>query len=463
LAWCAESDRGWMLKEPAKELQVETTNGVVLFSVHLLDHEEVISAPLIIRFGLQASPLKPVSFAWLAKARILHNITFEACEPGKDGLMLLDKLKEGGVKTVVFHDQWTDYYGKVSTPYGERLRKLINACHQRGMKLLVYIGYGLARQAPELQGHHDQWSVMPLIPWNTTYRPEFRQFDATCARSGWADWLVKGIGRLFSEYELDGLYFDGTSEAWQCHNEAHGCGWKDEAGKLHSEYPILAVRDLMRRIANAVHTHRPDAILDVHMSSSLTLPTLSFCDSYWNGEQFESYTAKDKFELPLHVFRTEFMGYAHGLDAEFLCYEKRPFTIQEAIALAWVHGVEVRPYQETLSQISPLWRAMDRFGTSSAKWLPYWSGAGCEAGEGSVKVSAWTTRGKALLIVSHLQRSALKTDVRLVRDRLGLASGPLTAVDAISGSSIEVSANRVPLEFDGMNYRLIEIRDKRFR
>ena len=32
------------------------------------------------------------------------------------------------------------------------------------------------------------------------------------------------------------------------------------------------------------------------------------------------------------------MGYAHGLDAEFLCYEGRPFTLTEAIALAWVHG-----------------------------------------------------------------------------------------------------------------------------
>ena len=126
----------------------------------------------------------------------------------------------------------------------------------------------------------------------------------------------------------------------------------------------------MRRIADAVHRHRPDAILDVHMSASLTLPTLAFCDSYWNGEQFESLKASDKFELPLHAFRTEFMGYAHGLDAEFLCYEKRPFTLTEAIALAWLHGVEVRPFPDTLPQISPIWRAMDRFGTRSARWLP---------------------------------------------------------------------------------------------
>ncbi|PWU16107.1 MAG: hypothetical protein C5B50_14105 [Verrucomicrobia bacterium] len=463
LAWCAESDRGWMLKDPAKAIRIETKGSVVLFTVQLLDHEEVISRPLTIRFGLQASPVKPVSFAWRAKARILHNVTYEACQPDPNGLMPLDTLREGGVKTVVFHDGWTDYYGKVATPYGDRLRKLISECHKRDIKLLVYVGYGLARQAPELQGHHDEWSAIPLIPWTTSYRPDFRNFDAACPRSGWADWLVKGIDRLFADYELDGLYFDGTSEAWQCQNQAHGCGWKDDAGKLHSEYPILAARDLMRRLADAVHRHRPDAILDVHMSSNLTLPTLSFCDSYWNGEQFESYTSKDKFELPLHAFRTEFMGYAHGLNAEFLCYDKRPFTMQEAIALAWVHGVEVRPYTETLVQVTSLWRAMDRFGTSSAEWLPYWSGSGCEAEDASVKVSAWATRGKALLIVSHLKRAPLKTNVHLDRKRLGLASGPLSAVDAMTGDNMEIKESVLPLDFDGMSCRFIEVRDKHFR
>ena len=95
----------------------------------------------------------------------------------------------------------------------------------------------LARNAPELKGHHDEWSVMPLIPWTTPYRTEFEAFDATCARSGWADWLVKGIDRLFAEYELDGLYFDGTSEAWRCENQAHGCGWKDEHRQTASRIP----------------------------------------------------------------------------------------------------------------------------------------------------------------------------------------------------------------------------------
>jgi hypothetical protein len=157
------------------------------------------------------------------------------------------------------------------------------------------------------------------------------------------------------------------------------------------------------------------------------------------------------------------MGYAHGLDAEFLCYENRPFTLSEAIALAWLHGVEVRPYPNTLPQISPLWHAMDNFGTSSARWLPYWNGSGAAAERDSVKVSAYTHPGKALLFVSHLKREPLASTIRLDRKRLGLAAGELRALDAITGASVAIENDTLPLSFDGMSYRLIEIRDKHFK
>lgn len=457
LAWCAESDQGWMLNDPTNALKVTTTAGVVRFAATILDHEETIDSPITLRFGLQPSPVKPVSFAWRAKARILHGITYDACKPDKDGNVLLDELRSGGVKTVVYHQMWTDYYGKVTTPYGDDLRSLIAECHKRGMKLIVYIGYGLARNAPELKGHHDEWSALPLIGWTTTDQPEHENFDATCARSGWSEWLVKGIDKLFTDYELDGLYFDGTSEAMRCQNESHGCGWRDSDGKLHETYAVLAVRSLMRRIADVVHSHRRDAILDVHMSASLTLPTLSFCDSYWDGEQFQSLTKADRFELPLDAFRTEFMGYAHGLDAEFLCYEGQPFSLDEAIALAWLHGVEVRPYPFTLKHIAPIWRAMDEFGITTAKWLPYWSGSGIAAVDDSTKASSYLKNGKALLFVSHLKREPVTTALSLDRNTLKIGPGKLYAKDAISGAAIDVADDRVTLSFDGMTYKLLEI------
>jgi len=429
---------------------------VILLKIKFLDHPEVITSPLTFRFGLQASPVKPVSFAWRSAARILHDIHYDSSKPGSNGLCELDALRDGGVKTVIIHDSWTRYFGQMIPADADAFRSLIGACHSRGLRLLVYVGYGIARTAPELQGKHDLWSTMQLIPWDPGYKPETRGFDATCPNGPWVDWLVAGAGRLFSEFDLDGLYFDGTSEAWRCSNQSHGCGWKDAQGNLHPVYPMLAARHLMRRLADTVHHYKPEAILDAHMSSNLTLPTLSFCDSLWNGEQFETHTAAERFQIPLHVFRTEFMGYAHGMDMEFLCYENRPFTFAEAIALACVHGIEVRPYPKSLQYVTPLWRAMDAFGVAKAKWQPYWSRSGVTCDTEQAKASAWTRDGKALVVVSHLQRTNATVRLRIDPHRLGIKSRAIQATDALTGVSILVTSNSVSLPFDGISYRFLE-------
>jgi hypothetical protein len=473
LAWCAESDESWMLDHAERAISIETvqTNALesgsspsrsvantVLLKITFLDHKRLITSPIKLRFSLQPSPVKPVSFGWRANARILHDIHYDSCKPATNGACELDTLRAGGVKTVVIHDSWTKYFGQMVPADADEFRRLIRACHDRDIRLLVYVGYGVARTAPELQGKHDLWSATPLIPWDPGYKPETRGFDATCPRSPWADWLVASAEKLFSDFDLDGLYFDGTSEAWRCNNQSHGCGWKDAQGNVHTVYPILAARQLMRRMADTVHRHKPDAILDVHMSSNLTLPTLSFCDSLWNGEQFETHTEAEHFQVPLHRFRTEFMGYAHGMDMEFLCYENRPFTFNEAIALAWLHGIEVRPYPKTLQYVTPIWRALDRFGVPKARWMPYWANSGVTSDNENAKASAWIRDGTALVIASHLRRTNESVMFQIDRNRLGLKSKSLRARDALTGEPLALSSNAIALSFDGMSWRLLELR-----
>ena len=152
------------------------------------------------------------------------------------------------------------------------------------------------------------------------------------------------------------------------------------------------------------------------------------------------------------------MGYAHGMDMEFLCYENRPFTFTEAIALAWVHGVEVRPYPKTLRYVTPLWEAMDNFGITEAHWQPYWAGSGATSENPDVKVSAWARKNHALLFVSHLRREKQTVRVTLDPAKLGLKSRKLVAVDALTNESITVKGDSFELTFDGMNFRMVELR-----
>jgi hypothetical protein len=106
---------------------------------------------------------------------------------------------------------------------------------------------------------------------------------------------------------------------------------------------------------------------------------------------------------------------------------------------------------------------MDQLRTCSARWLPYWSGSGAVAADDSVKVSAYSHPGNALLFVSHLKRAPLSSNIRLDRRRLGLAQGKLRALDAITGAPVALEGNTIPLSFDDMSYRLIEVRDKHFK
>jgi hypothetical protein len=457
LAWSAESTQGWRLQDPSRALSIETQGNIVVFRVAFIDHDVTLSTPLVLRWGLQASPVKPISFAWRAGFRVVHDIHYESCLPAANGRCELDDLRDGGAKSAIIHDSWTAYFGQTAPADKAKLQRLIDACHQRKLKLLVYVGYGLARTAPEMQGHHDQWSVLPLVPWDPSYKPQTRGFDAACPRSGWADWLVDGIDKLFTDYNLDGLYLDSTSETFPCNNTEHGCGWKDEQGNIQPVYPMLSTRRLIRRIADTVHRHNPDAILDAHMSGNMTLQTLAFCDSAWDGEQFNGHTPAENFTIPLDTFHAEFMGYAHGLDTEFLCYENRPFTFDEAIALAWVHGVEVRPYPQTLTKVTPIWRAMDRFGVADADWHPYWSQPIASVDNADTKISAWVRNQHALLCISHLQRTPADVHVRLDIEALHLKSAPLHATDSLSGQVIALDGQTIPISFKAMSYRIIEI------
>src|SRR5262249_50644035 len=132
-------------------------------------------------------------------------------------------------------------------------------------------------------------------------------------------------------------------------------------------------------------------------------------------------------------------------------------TFDEAIALAWVHGVEVRPYPNSLSKISPIWKAMDRFGVAKSDWLPYWSPRAITTDSPDVKISAWTHNGKALLVVSHLARTAATARVQLDPRKLSLRKGDLRARDALTNEGILLEAGTLELPFSGMNCRFVEV------
>jgi NADH-quinone oxidoreductase subunit F len=73
-----------------------TTDGkTVTFTANLLDHKQKIDSPIQLKFGLQATPVKPLVPGWRDNARIYHGISYASYKPGEDG-----KIDRKGFKAV---------------------------------------------------------------------------------------------------------------------------------------------------------------------------------------------------------------------------------------------------------------------------------------------------------------------------------------------------------------------------
>jgi len=378
-------------------------------------------------------------------------------ESGQEGTVL-DRLAELGVRTICFHEHWTNIQDYPSPADGEALRRLVQACHQRGIRLLLYFGYEMSDIAPEYPHYSHECLVYPRAG-GYTRKPDQTAY-IVCYRSHWQDFMAAGIAKMMDEYGIDGVYLDGTANPWGCANVHHGCGYRRPDGSIGETYPIFATRQMMKRIYNIVKGRLANGLVNVHQSTCMTIPTLAFATSYWDGEQFGSIErGVEVLELlPLEAFRTEFMGHQWGVPAEFLCYN-RPYTYPEAMCFTLLHDVLVRgSLGGSLEMESALWREMEEFGRHQAEWLPYWSNESVVKVQPSTcKVSLYN-RGAlgALLIVCNLGEQAAEVAVTLDAAALHLPEG-LSARDVLAGERLDWDGRTLRTSLGPLSFRAVRL------
>jgi len=450
LAWFAESDEGWIHEDPNKAIVFTRENGQVVINIYFIRKSVKIGPKeklqkLSYSFGLQATPVKPITTTvW--DYRISH-ITQNAF--GNVRLKVpdiaLDQLAQAGVKTIVFHEHWTDIESYYETSHGDDLRNLIKRCHERGMQFLLYFGFLISDMAVEWPylGNECTVGLVPqgYTPWNYPPQP-IQNAYRVCYKSVWQDCLAAGIDKVMEEYDCDGVYLDGCQYVWDCNNLKHGCGYYRPDGTISTTYPIWAVRQLMKRIYKIVKSHKPNGQVNVHSSSCNVIPTLGWATSYWDGEQFNYIkNAVPVTEvISLEMFRTEFMGKSLGIPAEFLL--TGAFHFKEALAITLLHDVPIRPVgiNENLGLMSSLWQLRDRFETTKADWLPYFQNADYVKIEpGGCFASLYRHPQNGILVfLSNLSNQEMAVKARFDFERLGI-SGIIRAVDGLSGYPIAMN------------------------
>jgi hypothetical protein len=440
--WFTESDRNFCNPQPGRVLEIKRAGERVVLRVHLITTPQTIDGPLEYTFGFQATPVKPPQpDAW--DYRIVHMGGY-----GLDNAAL-DRLAACGVRTICFHEHWTDIQNYPKTTHGAALDKLVAACHQRKMQLLLYFGYEMSNIAPEWDRYHEECLVQPRAG-GYKRQPEQTAY-VVCYRSHWQDFLAAGIDRVMAEHGVDGVYLDGTSEPWGCANTRHGCGYKRADGSVGPTYTFLATRQMMKRIYTIVKHRNPAGQVNVHQSTCMTIPTLAFATSYWDGEQLQSLKRQAKSSplevLPLDAFCAEFMGHNWGVPAELLWYGNGPFRRVEAMSIGLLHDVPVRPGgMEDVETAGRLWKTFDAFGRHEAQWLPYWANAGfVRAAPEGVKISLYNRPGKGLLAVlvntgSQPCQAVATFDLAALRQ-----PAELVASDVLAGKAVPLSAGQARL------------------
>ncbi len=335
----------------------------------------------------------------------------ELANPRFDGTTL-DYLKQQRLKWLGFHEHWSDWQGFPRTGHTAALRSLLDACHQRDLKLILYHSWQLADTAPEYPLYLAECEVVD--PQRFIYTRQPKQTDyPVCARSAWADFMAAGVERLFREFSPDGIYSDGLSYPSECANALHGCGYVGEDGTRRPTCSIFPIRDAMKRFRRILDDQGRETLFVVHTSGSITLPTLSLADVYLDAEHL---TAQARpFRLSLDTFRAEFMGHNFGVPAYFLVYDwNQGMTTPEGMAVSLLHDTELPWSYEAMAPVREAWADL---GVATTQFLPYWRASEwlAEAPAG-VRASAWVRAdGQALLVAANLGEQPSRGVLRLHR------------------------------------------------
>ncbi len=470
---CSDSENGWLPLGRDNAIELLPNEDGVILRMRLIDAEPPAWRdattyrfdldPLTFRFGLMATPVKPMPEHPFSE-RAVHidcykkipedYCDFLASPFGDTGVVTYDRLRDLGVNTLYIHEKWNDLQNstRLTTKTAKRLRTIISECHSRGIKVIPYFGYEMSTLAPYYREDRDEsWRFDGPLGRAGWYRQPAQRNTRICQNSNYAKRFAKEIDELMTEYGFDGVYLDGTAHVWPCENAAHGCGFTDENGVRHATYPVWATRETMKALSEVV-CEKHGGIINCHALSAFNLPALSFTTSLWDGEIFQSGFLHGKINsLPDGYFRALYTGRNIGIPIFLLTYLNPPlWDFHMALSTALPFGIlpKVNDAGEPLEMISKIWEVFDRFGVEEAEWIPYYGEEHpVTANAEEAKISVWRRGGKLLVVVASTDRD---TDVNV-----SLSFPNKNLRNAITGEPISENG-QATLFLNGFDFYLIE-------
>lgn len=381
--------------------------------------------PIPYSFGIQATPVRPMKKAE-GFNRIAH---LELMELETNYIPLLGELAGLGVKWVVLHEDWSIVQNFGRPADESRLQDIVQACHERKIRVMAYFGYEYATLAPGFSANFNRYCVKDakgrlLGGWQR--QPAQRDY-VVCYAGKYRDEMIDRVALAMDRYHLDGIYTDGTFEPWACANTEHGCGYEDAGGRRRVTYPLLALRSHVRTLRDTVHAR--GGVLDAHQSSCCIPPVLGFADNYLDGEHIQPQYNKDGGAFPnAGTFRAEYTGINWGIPSQFIVFPSGGRTFAQCCGLPLLYHIDCRPFgAASVREAARIWRVLDGFGTEEAEFFPFWR-EDCPArtDSSSTRASCWIREGRALAVLFNAGREPEKVLLSLGGRSQSLRVEPLT-------------------------------------
>ncbi|MBI2302783.1 MAG: LamG domain-containing protein [Armatimonadetes bacterium] len=454
LAWFAESSRGWSTANGQPAVSVERKGGVVELVLHVVNQPTALKGAWSIRFGLQATPVKPLPaerFTWrLGNLGTADNLN----DPSMGNLQ------------VIWCNGNLAHYGYPWPKDPERFRTLVSDLHAKGVKVLPYVNLNmLSTEAPDF----DYYSPDFIDPARNFSTGDVGQMGgpilgACPAIPEWRDLIAWRFARFVDEFQVDGLYIDCWNPS-PCVTASHGCAWSDAAGQ-HGTAPILGMREVLRRVREILADRRPSFHVICHMSTTVSIPTLSFADSMLDGEQYQAPTLDPTDDylniIPLDKWRTENCVTTWGVYPFFLpefggANRHNLEATNRLNGLLMLHGASPWPIWCDPEPIFDTWKACDRFGVADVTFVPYWKPNGVAVDPPDIKVTVYRRPGKALLAVVNTAAEPRHVVVRPDAAMLGLKKG-WGASEPRTEMAMAVTDGSLALELPARGFVLLELR-----
>lgn len=369
-----------------------------------------------------------------------------------------DRIERLGVKVLYLHEKWNSIQNcpYITRQSAQRLRKIVNEAHRRGIKVIPYFGYEISTLAPywgeyglqftrKEQGNHS-------ASWHWYRQPPQRDISVCYNDPRLRKLFVDGIRKLIETFNFDGLYLDGTVDPPACRNELHGCGWRDKAGIIHETYRFTGIRELFKELYAIVDPR--GGIINCHASMVFNFAAMAFYHSLWDGEVIQiPFLNGQMHEIPEDFMRAVFNFRSMGVPFYMLCYANAPkWDFRRALSISLLLGLMPKPNNAgtPLEAMSKLWKILDYIPVERATWHPFYEDSGiATVTDPAVKFSYYEYQdisGRICRLVFCANTHDTPADATITfREKT-------EGIRYLMGQPVEVGENQMQVQFDNFDY-----------